>query len=150
MEANAGTDCGFSVPRARLAWLMAFLAIFGITGLALGQEPVQPLKPLDRSSPRAALKAFLDSGDNLGALVDEYLKSPSRAGFHQAIVQGDVVLSGLNLSEIPVAARDARRPVPSYPTISRISASTLPPPSSTFATVTGREKRRGPAAPGFR
>ncbi|MGW8286558.1 MAG: mechanosensitive ion channel family protein, partial [Candidatus Deferrimicrobiaceae bacterium] len=65
-----------------------------------------PLKPLDRSSPRAALKTFLDSGDNLGALLDnEYLESPSRAKFHQAILQSDVVLDGLNLSEIPVAAR---------------------------------------------
>ena len=65
----------------------------------MGQESVQPLKPLDRSSPRAALKTFLDSGDNLGALLgNEYLESPSRAKFHQAIVQSDVVLSGLNLS----------------------------------------------------
>jgi len=106
MESDVGTDDGFSVTRARLVWLMALLVVFGITAMALGQEPVKPLKPLDRSSPRAALKTFLDSGDKLGALLgNEYLRSPSRAGFHQAIVQSDVVLSGLNLSEIPVAAR---------------------------------------------
>ena len=50
MEANAGTDCGFSLIRARLGWWMALLALFGITVTALGQEPVKPLKPLDRSS----------------------------------------------------------------------------------------------------
>ena len=106
MKAIAGIDCGFSVTRARLGRLMALLAIFGITVMAVGQESVKPLKPPDRSSPRAALKTFLDSGDNLGALIgNEYLKSPSRAEFHQAVVQSDVVLSGLDLSEIPVAAR---------------------------------------------
>jgi hypothetical protein len=38
-------------------------------------------------------------------LDNEYLESPLRAKFHQAIVQSDVLLSGLNLSEIPLAAR---------------------------------------------
>jgi len=97
----------FSSTRDRLRWLaILWVLSFGVTVMAVGQESVQPLKPLDRSNPRAALKTFLDSGDNLGALLgNEYLESPSRAKFHQAIVQSDVVLGGLNLSEIPVAAR---------------------------------------------
>jgi MscS family membrane protein len=97
----------FSTARVRLRRLAVLWVLFGVTVMAVGQESVQPLKPLDRSSPRAALKTFLDSGDNLGAfLANEYLESPSRAKFHQGIVQTDVLLSGLNLSEVPLAARE--------------------------------------------
>jgi hypothetical protein len=98
----------FSTARDRLRRLaILWVLFFGVTVMAAGQESVQPLKPLDRSSPRAALKTFLDSGDKLGAFLgNEYLESPSRAGFHQAIVLSDIVLSGLDLSEIPLAARE--------------------------------------------
>jgi len=98
----------FSTARDRLRrHAILWVLFFGVTVTAAGQESVQPLKPLDRSSPRAALKTFLDSGDKLGAFLgNEYLESPSRAGFHQAIVLSDIVLSGLDLSEIPLAARE--------------------------------------------
>jgi MscS family membrane protein len=98
----------FSTARDRLRRLaILWVLFFGVTVTAAGQESVQPLKPLDRSSPRAALKTFLDSGDKLGAFLgNEYLESPSRAGFHQAIVLSDIVLRGLDLSEIPLAARE--------------------------------------------
>jgi len=98
----------FSTARDRLRrHAILWVLFFGVTVTAAGQESVQPLKPLDRSSPRAALKTFLDSGDKLGAFIgNEYLESPSRAGFHQAIVLSDIVLSGLDLSEIPLAARE--------------------------------------------
>ena len=96
----------FSTARDRLRRLAILLVLFGVSVMAVGQETVKPLKPLDRSSPRAALKTFLDSGDKLGALIgNDYLESPSRAKFHRAILQSDVLLRGLNLSEIPVAAR---------------------------------------------
>jgi len=98
----------FSTARDRLRrHAILWVLFFGVTVTAAGQESVQPLKPLDRSSPRAALKTFLDSGDKLGAFLgNEYLESPSRAGFHQAIVLSDIALSGLDLSEIPLAARE--------------------------------------------
>jgi MscS family membrane protein len=95
----------FSTARHRLHRLAILWVLLGVSVMVVGQEVVQPLKPLDRSSPRAALKTFLDSADQLGTLISEYLESPSRAGFHQSIAQSDVALNGLDLSEIPVAAR---------------------------------------------
>ena len=60
--------------------LVILLAVFFTALTALGQEPAHPLKPPDRSSPAAALKTFLDSGDVIGSfLVQDYLPSPSRA-----------------------------------------------------------------------
>lgn len=72
----------------------------------LGQEPAHPLEPPDRSSPRAALRTFLERGDALGAfLAGEYLPSPSRARYGQAAALAQEVLSGLDLSGVPRAAR---------------------------------------------
>jgi MscS family membrane protein len=79
---------------------------FIIAYLAVGQENVHPLKPLDRSSPRATMRTFLESGDALGEfLAKEYIPSPSRAKFHQLIALADNVVSCLDLSEVPPAAR---------------------------------------------
>ena len=65
---------------ARLCWLAALLAFLLIAAVALAQEQVHPLKPPDRSSPRATLKTFLDSTDNVAAfLARDYVPSPSRA-----------------------------------------------------------------------
>jgi MscS family membrane protein len=83
------------------AWGFFFVAV-----IALGQEPANPLKPLDRSSPRAALKTFLDSGDALGSfLVQEYLPSPTRAEYHRMGSHVDQFTQGLDLSHVPPAAR---------------------------------------------
>jgi MscS family membrane protein len=81
--------------------------VFLLAGLiALGQEPTNPLKPPDRSSPRAALKTFLDAGDAVGAfLARDYLPSPTRAEFHRLISLGDQLLPGLDLSQLPPATR---------------------------------------------
>ena len=77
-----------------------------VTTTASGQEPSHPLKPPDRSSPRAALKTFLDSGDALAAfLAREYLPSPSRAEFHRLVALGDAVVQSLDLSEVAPATR---------------------------------------------
>ena len=96
--------------------------------IALGQEPANPLKPPDRSSPRAALKTFLDAGDALGAfLAQDYLPSPSRAEFHRLISLGDAAVQSLDLSEVPPATRvktGRAAAMALYETLSRIQ---LPP-----------------------
>ena len=87
----------------RLAAALVFL--LG-TSVALAQEQGHPLKPPDRSSPRATLKTFLDSGDALGAfLAGDYLPSPSRAKFHRVLSLGEIPQQCLDLSEVPPAAR---------------------------------------------
>jgi MscS family membrane protein len=73
--------------------------------IALGQQ-VQPLKPADRSSPRAAIKTFLDSGDTLrDFLARDYLPSPSRSKFDRVELLADKTVQALDLSEAPPAAR---------------------------------------------
>ena len=68
-----------------LRWLAAF-AIFLVTATVLGQEQAHPLKPPDRSSPRAALKTFLDSGDAVAAYLardySEQRNTLSSVGFN--------------------------------------------------------------------
>jgi MscS family membrane protein len=74
--------------------------------LSFGQDPEHPLKPPDRSSPRAALKTFFDSGDAVGSFVaNEYLPAPSRAKSHQLLLLSEKALYSLDMSEIPMAAR---------------------------------------------
>ena len=118
-------------PRSALAvWVMATLAfpLFGLIGL--GQEPAQPLKPPDRSSPRAALKTFLDAGDALGTfMVKDYLPTPTHAEFQQLIAHGDAAVASLNLSEVAPAIRTKtgrQAATALYETLSRIQ---LPPAS---------------------
>jgi len=65
--------------RRRLPVLLALLLV---ATFAVAQEPSFPLKPPDRSSPRAALETFLASGDELAAfLVKDYVPAPSREKF---------------------------------------------------------------------
>jgi MscS family membrane protein len=79
--------------------------VLGAT-IALGQDQVHPLKPPDRSSPRAALETFLDSADALAAfLAREYMPSPSRAAFERLVSRGAILVQSLDLSEVPPAAR---------------------------------------------
>ncbi len=98
--------------------------------IALGQEPAHPLKPPDRSSPRAAVKTFLDAGDALSAfLAKDYLPSPTRAEFQRLISLGDAVVPSLDLSEVPPATRvkvGRAAAMALYETLSRIQ---LPPAS---------------------
>lgn len=96
-----GRPCTTRVPFMLASWAFCFAGF-----IALGQEPAHPLKPPDRSSPRAALKTFLDSGDALAAfLAREYLPSPSRAEFHRLIELGDATVRSLDLSEVAPATR---------------------------------------------
>jgi len=92
-------------PRYCIRWLALPLAVLLGATIALGQQ-VQPLKPADRSSPRAALQTFLDSGDAFGEYAaKEYLPSPSRAKFDQLESLGVRRNQALDLSEVPPAAR---------------------------------------------
>lgn len=73
---------------------------------AFGQDPAHPLKAPDRSSPRAALKTFLEDGDTFAAfLARDYLPSPSRAGFAHCVALGEALVQGLDMSQVPPAAR---------------------------------------------
>jgi MscS family membrane protein len=83
----------------------ALLALLLVATMAIGHEP-QPLKPADRSSPRAAIKTFLDAGDAFGAfLARDYLPSPSRSGATRLIQLAGEANKSLDLSEVPPAAR---------------------------------------------
>ena len=89
-----------------LRWLTVLVLLLSVATIALGQEPVHPLKPPDRSSPRAALKTFLDFGDAVGAfLAHDYLPSPSLANILHLRSLGDNIVQGLDLSELPPASR---------------------------------------------
>jgi MscS family membrane protein len=84
----------------------AALALSLAIAISWAQAPPNPLKPPDRSSPRAALKTFLDSADAVAVYVaTDYLRSPSRASFDRLLPLGREVLQGLDLSEMPPAAR---------------------------------------------
>ena len=83
-----------------------FWAYFFAPLTAFGQDSEHPLKPADRSSPRAALKTFLDAGDAVGTfLAEDYLPAPSRAKFHQLLRLNEPILQGLDLSQLPPAVR---------------------------------------------
>ena len=89
-----------------LRWLTVLVPLLSVAAIALAQEPVHPLKPPDRSSPRAALKTFLDFGDAVGAfLAHDYLPSPSLANILHLRSLGDNIVQGLDLSELPPASR---------------------------------------------
>jgi hypothetical protein len=76
----------FAAYAFRLRRLAACLTWILVAATAFAQEPANPLKPVDRSSPRATLKTFLDGSDALGAfLAQDYLPSPSRERFGRLI-----------------------------------------------------------------
>ena len=106
-EALASVDRLWCAAGNPLRWLAASFAFCLVATIAFGQEPVHPLKPVDRSSPRAALTTFLDSSDAFAAfLAREYLPSPSRARFHRLLALSAIPLrQSLDLSEVPPAAR---------------------------------------------
>lgn len=106
MRSTVGTYPRLSAASSALMCSAVLILLLGPVATVFAQEPDQPLRPVDRSSPRAALQSFLDGGDNLGTfLQEEYLNSPSRAGFHRGNEMGDLIAQGLNLSEVPPAAR---------------------------------------------
>ena len=118
----------FGAPINSLRRLRISLAFLCVATAALGQEPVNPLKPLDLTSPRATLQTFLESGDAVGAYLGrDYLSSPSRTKFNHLFLLAKPVLECLNLTEVaPTARRKAGFSAASalYETLSRIQ---LPP-----------------------
>jgi len=130
-----------------LRWLTVLMLLLSVPAIALAQEPMHPLKPLDRSSPRAALKTFLDLGDAVGAfLAHDYIPSPSLANILHLRSLGDDIVQGLDLSELPPASRRKgaiAAALALYETLSRIQlppfdsipdADPLNPPTSTNST----------------
>lgn len=109
-----------------ISYVLAVLGSFCLTAFA--RDPAHPLQPLDRSSPRAALRTFLETGDDLGTfLVRDYMPSPSRAEFLHMVHQGDRLIASLDLSEVPPASRPKMgraAAIALYETLSRIQ---LPP-----------------------
>jgi MscS family membrane protein len=118
-------------------WRTVCLVLFCTASVAWGQGAEHPLKPLDRSSPRAALQTFLEAGDALGALLArDYIPSPSRAKFLVVRSQAKVVTESLDLSEVPPAARTKggrAAALALYETLNRIE---LPP----FDAIPGAEQ----------
>ena len=87
----------------RLALMLGLLLVAAFAG---AQGPTLTLKPPDLSSPRATLKTFLESGDELAVfLARDYLPAPTRDKFHRAVSLADALHRALDLSEVAPAAR---------------------------------------------
>lgn len=117
-------------------------------GAAAAQDPAHPLRPPDRSSPRAALQTFLEAGDAIGGyILTNYMAAPSRAGFHRLLTLGDSILGGLDLSAIPPATREVNGRAAAlalYDVLSRIPLPPLDaiPDSATAGAVSGTNAYR--------
>ncbi|MEI7705866.1 MAG: mechanosensitive ion channel family protein [Deltaproteobacteria bacterium] len=68
--------------------------------------PVNPLEPLDRSSPRATLRTFLSSTDQLAREVsDRYATGQSREAYGRIVGLAQEVVRCLDLAKVPPASR---------------------------------------------
>jgi len=102
------------------------LLLSATVGLA---QQVQPLKPADRSSPRAAIQTFLDSGDTLRKfLAQDYLPSPSRSKYEHVLLLAGRPNEGLDLGQVPPAARPKAGYASANDLYEVLSRITLPPP----------------------
>jgi len=82
-------------------------ALFCLASAAHSQERAHPLKPPDRSSPRATLQTFLNSADAAATFVAQrYRESPSRQGFDHLQSLVETPVQCLDLREIPPAVRE--------------------------------------------
>ncbi len=95
-----------------------------VTVMALGQATEHPLKPPDRSSPRALMRTFLDGCDAVGSfIVDDYMNAPSRAKSHHLRLLSQTPLQCLDMSELPPATHlkgGAAAAMALYETLNRI------------------------------
>lgn len=109
-------------------WVGAFMLFLLLPMVAAAQAPVHPLAPPDRSSPRAALKTFLHTGDQLGIhLANEYVLSPTRSEYSRVAELSTEITRSLDLSQIPDATHNKAGRAAAlalYETLSRIP---LPP-----------------------
>ncbi len=88
---------------ARLALLGALL---WTAPVARAEAPAHPLRPSDRSSPRATLATFLASGDALvQSLEHNYLRSQTRKAFLELALLAEPGVRCLDLSHVAPAAR---------------------------------------------
>ncbi len=91
-------------------------------------QAVYPLKPPDRSSPRATLRTFLQSADAVTVFVaSEYISAPTREGFNRMRSLAQVPLECLDLSEIPPAARVKLGPYAAMTLYEILSRIEIPP-----------------------
>ena len=96
----------FGAPINPLRRLQISLAFLCVATAASGQEPVNPLKPLDLSSPRATLKTFLDVRRRRGRVPGPGLPAVSFAREIQSPFSlAKPVVECLDLSEVAPAAR---------------------------------------------
>lgn len=104
--------------------LSGAFALLLVAAIANAQNPSFPLKPPDRSNPRAALRTFLESGDAIGAFIsNEYAPSPSREKFHRLTQLAEASVECLDLSQTPPASRvkiGRAAAIALYVTLSRI------------------------------
>jgi MscS family membrane protein len=133
-------------PMTSLRSALSLTALALVAASALAQDPAHPLKPPDRSSPRATLKTFLESADAVATfLAGNYMRAPTRANFDRLAAIGAVPLGSLDLSEVPPAARpktSRAAAVALYEVLSRIP---LPPADEIPAT--GEVKQADPKTP---
>lgn len=100
------TDHWLLAPRPLHLIRLAAWTFYYFSLVTFGQELDHPLKPPDRSSPRAAIKTFIEAGHTLRSyMVRDYIPSPSRAKYEQLTSLADVAVRSLDLSAVPPAAR---------------------------------------------
>ena len=123
--------------------LMSAGCCFFVALSVLGLEPTHPLKPPDRSSPRAALKTFLDVGDAAGEFIaHEYIPSPTRANFHRGLLLGQELMQSLDLSHVPSGARMKAGQAAIFALYETLSRIPLPP----LADIPGADPMGGSAS----
>lgn len=114
--------------RTQISPLATTVLLLFVTTTVVAQDQHNPLAPLDHSSPRATLKLFLESSDNLGEFVQtQLMPTQSKAKFIELVALIQIPVECLDLREVSPAARlkTARAAaVALYETMSRIS---LPP-----------------------
>jgi MscS family membrane protein len=125
------------------AWVILFAAL-----TARGQDPAHPLKPADRSSPRATLMTFLESTDAAAAYMGrDFLPSPSRAKNNHLMSLCEPAVQCLDLSEVAPAVRfktGLSALTRLYETLSRIELPPLNeiPDADQMARLTGANSAR--------
>ncbi len=103
---------------------------------SIGQDSF-PLQPPDQSTPRAALKTFLEEGDAFGAfLAREYIRSPTRADYQHMFFLGEQLVQGLDLSQVPPAARMKEGRAAAFALYETLSRLRLPSLSESLGTET--------------
>ena len=87
-------------------WLPGCCVLVLAASVALAQDRVHPLRPPDRSSPRATLKTFLESTDAAATyFIREYRPSATPRTFRRLLALVETPMQCLDLSDLPPASR---------------------------------------------